>query len=331
MLLALQACQSYATAQSKGVLNTSADVTPTAALFSLDDDQGKQAAKQHALPNSQSPSKNGPVLSKRPLAKPVPGSPGSTPACDFEPIADIAYKLISHPSVFVTTPILASYVSLQSQIRDPSPIPAAFSLYANKPFTPPNSTKIIQPRPTQAKYAIPSTIASAALDVAIEAKDMSLCLDIIDTSFGAGAYQRSKLVRGTAPAAVVGCFAPAAIYILADTLAGYQDEVDHSLAVKYAFVGMLVYVCFTGSIGIIAQMTANDQMVRVTWIAGTPLRQRWLREEERAALDRVAQAWGFQEPNRRGFEEGEEWELLREVVNRKGMYLDNPALMEGMQ
>lgn len=81
----------------------------------------------------------------------------------------------------------------------------------------------------------------------------------------------------------------------------------------------------------VALMTSNDQMVRVTWIAGTPLRQRWLREEERAALDRVAQAWGFEEPNKRGFEEGDEWELLREVANRKGMYLDNPKLMEGME
>jgi len=72
-------------------------------------------------------------------------------------------------------------------------------------------------------------------------------------------------------------------------------------------------------------------MVRVTWVQGTPLRERWIREEERRALDLVAMAWGFEEKERRGFEEGEEWELLREVVERKGMVLDDPALMEGME
>ena len=33
----------------------------------------------------------------------------------------------------------------------------------------------------------------------------------------------------------------------------------------------------------------------------------------------------------RGFEEGPEWELLREYVTGKSMVLDNPALMEGME
>lgn len=307
VLLALQACQSYVTLQLEAASNVSADTTPTSALLSLDDDRIKQVA-QH------------------------PSSLSSTePFPNFELITDIAYKIVSHPSVFLTTQILASYVSLQSSICDPSPIPAVFSLYANKLFTPPGSSKTLHPNPRQAKYAIPSSTASSALDAAISVKDMSLCLDIIDTSYGAPAFQRSKLIRKATPAAVVCCFIPAAAYTLADTLARYQDEVDHSLALKYAFAGMIAYVCFTGSIGMVALMTSNDQMVRVTWVVGTPLRQRWLREEERAALDRVAQAWGFEEPNKRGFEEGEGWELLREVATRKGMYLDNPTLMEGME
>jgi hypothetical protein len=107
--------------------------------------------------------------------------------------------------------------------------------------------------------------------------------------------------------------------------------VDYSLALKYTFAGLLAYSGFAVSIGLVALGTANDQMVRVTWIPGTPLRERWVREEERAALDTVAMAWGFEEAHKRGFEEGEEWELLREVCGRKGMILDNPILMDGME
>ncbi|KAL0637458.1 hypothetical protein Q9L58_003513 [Maublancomyces gigas] len=337
VLSALQACQSYVAFQLEAASNISADTTPTSALLSLDDDRIKQAT-QHpsssSVPSSL-PRKKVPGL---PIARPpaecletVAASLEKTFPSNFDPLTDIAYKIVSHPSVFLTTKILASYVSLQSLICDPSPIPAVFSLYANKPFTPPGSSKTLYPNPRQAKHAIPSSIASAALGAAIGVKDMSLCLDIIDTSYGAPAFQRSKLIRRATPAAVACCLVPAAVYTLADMLAKYQDEVDHSLAVKYAFVGMLAYVFFTGSIGMVALMTSNDQMVRVTWIVGTPLRQRWWREEEREALDRVAQAWGFEEPNKRGFEEGDEWELLREVANRKGMYLDNPTLMEGME
>ena len=106
---------------------------------------------------------------------------------------------------------------------------------------------------------------------------------------------------------------------------------DHSHALGFAFSGILAYITFTAGLGIVAVTTANDQMVRVTWAIGTPLRLRWLREEERAAYDRVAQAWGFEDPVRRGFEEGEAWELLREVVFRKNMILDNPDLMDGME
>lgn len=329
MLLALQACQSYVALQLKAASNISADITPTSALLSLDDDRIKQAA-QH--PSSSSPYKkvSGLQTARLPLEK-VAISAGKIPPSNFDSLTDIAYKIVSHPSVFLTSKILASYVSLQSLICDPSPLPAVFSLYANKPFTPPGSSKPLYPNPMQAKHAIPSSIASAALGAAIGVKDMSLCLDIIDTSYGAPAFQRSKKVRRAVPAAVACCLVPVALYTLADTMAGYQDEFEHSVALKYAFVGMLAYVCFTGSIGMIALATMNDQMVRVTWIIGTPLRQRWFREEERAALDRVAQAWGFEEPNKRGFEEGDEWELLREVATRKGMFLDNPTLMEGMQ
>ncbi|KAI5853115.1 hypothetical protein DFP73DRAFT_535145 [Morchella snyderi] len=330
VLLALQVCKSYAGFRLQDSAQSPSARTPTSVLLSLDECQPVQpvnhspplrgASDQQTVRSTASTTGSGAIIFSK-----------SSPPKSFQPLTDLAYKIISHPDVFITPSILASYVSLQALIRDPSPIPAVFSLYANKSYTPPGSSKPRQPNPNQIKYAIPSHIASAALDAAIESRDMSICLDIIDTSYGAPAFMRAKLIRRAAPAAVAGCLAPLAIYALADTMAGYQDEVDHSLALKYAFSGLLAYVGFTGSIGMVALMTSNDQMVRVTWIVGTPLRYRWLREEEREALDKVSQAWGFSEPNKWGFEEGDEWELLRAVVNRKGMYLDNPALMEGME
>jgi hypothetical protein len=55
-----------------------------------------------------------------------------------------------------------------------------------------------------------------------------------------------------------------------------------------------------------------------------------MREDERAALDRIACAWGFKEIWKRGDEEGDEWEGLRQWVLLRGMVLDKPDLMHGM-
>ena len=49
---------------------------------------------------------------------------------------------------------------------------------------------------------------------------------------------------------------------------------------------------------------------------------RWWREDERAAIDKMAMAWGFRELWKRGEEEGDEWEHLREWVAARGMILD---------
>ena len=98
-----------------------------------------------------------------------------------------------------------------------------------------------------------------------------------------------------------------------------------------AFVGIMTYIGATATMGIIAVTTANDQMERVTWATGTPLRERWIREEERMMLDLVASAWGFRESWKRGEEEGEEWANLRELVGLRGMVLDRVELLEGME
>lgn len=106
---------------------------------------------------------------------------------------------------------------------------------------------------------------------------------------------------------------------------------DPTAATNMAFAGILAYVGFTATIGVVAVTTSNDQMDRITWATGTPLRERWLREEERALIDQVAGAWGFKDLSKRGEEEGRDWETLREWVGMRGMMLDRVELMEGME
>ena len=125
--------------------------------------------------------------------------------------------------------------------------------------------------------------------------------------------------------------APVAAYVVASKLAMYQTTMDPAVATNIAFVGLCGYITFTSVVGVVAVTTANDQMERITWTQGLPLRERWLREDERAAIDKMAMAWGFKELWKRGEEEGDEWEHLREWVAARGMILDKTELMEGME
>lgn len=125
--------------------------------------------------------------------------------------------------------------------------------------------------------------------------------------------------------------APVACYSIASWASSLQNTMDPSTATGIAFAAGLAYVGGVSSIGVLAITTANDQMERVTWLPGVPLRHRWLREEERAAMDKVALAWGFKNIDYRGEEEGEEWEALREFIGMRGMILDRTDLMPGMQ
>ncbi|KAF8253474.1 hypothetical protein K440DRAFT_642421 [Wilcoxina mikolae CBS 423.85] len=274
-------------------------------------------------------------LSSSPRSNPVRklhATPRPAQKGEFASLTSLTYDILSDPRVFLTPAILSSFVSLQRLTRDPSPIPAVFTLYATKPVLPPSGKGKPQvPNPKQAKYAIPPSVALVGLETAIDAGDMTAALDVIDTSYALPAYRRNKVIRQALPVAGVGLCAPAAIWVVAGWLAGWQDTVDHELATKYAFTGLTAYAGLTAGVGLLVVGTKNDQMVRVTWVRGTPLSERWVREEERAALDAVAMAWGFEDPARRGDEEGEEWELLREVVGRKGMVLDDPALLDGME
>ncbi|KAF8461907.1 hypothetical protein BDZ91DRAFT_662779 [Kalaharituber pfeilii] len=307
VVAALHACKDVV--KQKRTSPHATKVSPAAAILSLED-----ASKSVTL---------NPVVT-------VSALPSADPA-DLQDLAELAFSIINHPTVFITEPILSSYVDLCVSVRSLNSLPAAFALYAKKPILRSGSKTPRKTNPILPKYAIPDAIATQALDAAISAEDMELALDIISTTYGAPAYRWNKIIRRALPAGAAVVVSPAAMYVLADAIARYQDVVQHDVAVKYAFVGLLAYLGFTGSLGLIAMTTANDQMLRVTWLVGTPLRTRWLMEEERAAYDKVAQAWGFQDPYQRGFEEGPEWELLKEYVAGRSMVLDDPGLMEGME
>lgn len=290
--------------------------TPASALLSLEEE-----AQQEQQPTSEAA-----VVQESPLPSHQESRTAAT-------ISDLARGVLTHPSLFITPKILEAYVSLQTQLGHPEILPEAFTLYATKPTPKPKlqPTEYPIPNPNTPASAVPLPLANAALGAAIAKKDLPLCLAIIDTTVCRPAYLRSKIIRKALPPFTAFALAPVAVYSVASQLAVFQDTMDNAMATNVAFAGILSYVAFTATIGIVAVTTANDQMDRVTWATGMPLRERWLREEERAMLDRVAQAWGFKDKRRRGEEEGKEWEELREWIGRRGMILDRVSLMEGME
>ncbi|RYP49968.1 hypothetical protein DL768_004403 [Monosporascus sp. mg162] len=248
-------------------------------------------------------------------------------------ISDTAYAVLAHPPVFITPGLLQQYVEVQARLGRPETLPKVFQLYASKPMAreAAGSFSYVDQNPDKIANAIEPKVVEKALDTAIEAKNLDAAVGIIESSYTTKAFVRSKLVRQAM--LPVGAFAatPLAAYALATNFSGLQNSMDSATATNVAFAGILAYVGFTASIGVVALTTANDQMRRVTWAPGVPLRHRWIREEERAALDKVACAWGFQEKWRQGEEEGPEWNILREYIAGKGMVLDRTELMPGME
>ena len=253
--------------------------------------------------------------------------------CMADELSDLVYSIIKHPPVFITPAVLEAYVETQALLGKSQTFPETFQLYASKPVPQEGSFPIrySEQNPNKVANAIPLPVADRALQTAINTKQLVVAMDIIEAVYTTKAFQRAKFVRkGLLPATGLAV-APVAAYTIASQLAVLQTTMDSAMATNVAFAGILAYVGFTATIGVVAVTTANDQMDRVTWAPGVPLRERWMREEERAAIDKVAGAWGFRESWRRGEEEGEDWDALREWVGRKGMMLDRVELMEGME
>ena len=292
--------------------------------------------KPHRL--EKTPTSN--LLSLDELSRaPVVSSPKETPLRQplkgqmADSISSTAYSIVIDPRVFITSGILATYIHTQALLGRPQSFPYILDLYASKPIPQPGRVPIEykDANPNRASSAVPLVVAHTALKAAIAAKDLPLCLSIIDTSVCTSAYRRNKILRHAFLPFSGLALAPAAAYVLAAHLAQYQHSMDHQVATNTAFVGILAYLGFTTMIGFVAITTANDQMDRITWATGIPLRERWSREDERALVDQVAGAWGFQDETKRGEEEGGDWEALREWALMRGMVLDKPELMTGME
>jgi hypothetical protein len=280
-----------------------------------------------------------PLSSSSPSPPPPPASPFPS-ARLAGALSNFAHEVAEHPHVFLSPAFLHSYVTLQALLRRPQSLPDVLRLYATKPIplagsttttTAAQSVKYKTPNPRRAQFAVPEPVAAAALDCAISARDLDAALGVVAAAYAAPAFRRAKLIRKALLPATAAALVPFAAWAVAAQVSAQQLAGNGYLTAGPAFAGILAYVGFTGTLGFVALTTANDQMDRVTWAIGTPLRERWLREEERAAADRVAGAWGFKNPLRHGEEEGAEWERLREWIGRRGMVLDKVSLMPGME
>lgn len=252
----------------------------------------------------------------------------------IEELSELAYTIVKHPPVFISPQALQLYTQIQTTVQKPQSLPEIFHLYANKDLptsSKPNSVTYKSQNPNKVGNAIPLPTANLALDSAILTEHLPTAIDLIETSYSTTSFRRAKLVRKALLPFTGLAVAPVAAYTIASQLASMQSTMDTQLATNVAFTGLVAYIGFTATIGIVAITTANDQMERVTWSQGMPLRERWIREEERAAIDKVAQAWGFNEVWRRGEEEGSDWDVLREWISQRGMILDAAELMEGME
>ena len=251
----------------------------------------------------------------------------------IEKLSKSVYEAVSSPNVFITPKILEIYVSIQSTLRCPETLVPIFEQYASKPIPEPGTRPIrYKPQnPKKISAAIPLHIARTAIEAATKSRNLPICFDIIMNTVCTPAYRRNQWVRrGTLPIAAA-LSAPLAAWQIATYYGTFQDTLDPHVARGLAFAGILTYLGATSTLGYIAITTSNDQMQRVTWVDGTPLHERWIREDERALLDQVAVGLGYQEKSRRGEEEGQDWEALREWIGIRGMILDRVSLMEGME
>lgn len=244
-----------------------------------------------------------------------------------------AYTIITTPKVEMTPEFLELYVHIQSQLGRPESLPSVLELYATKPkpVVKDGQIQYVKQNPDAPSRAIEDAVASTALQTAIDAKNLDASLGIIEAAYTVPAFKRQKMIKhGTAPAIGVASL-PFGIFGLGTAYAAYwQNTMDITTATGIGVAGISGYFFVVGSLGLIAKLSNKDQMKRVTWAPGTPLRYRWLREDERRALDKVACAWGFKEPWRHGEETGPEWEGLKEYMGYRQMLLDRVEFMDGM-
>ncbi|RCI15706.1 hypothetical protein L249_3489 [Ophiocordyceps polyrhachis-furcata BCC 54312] len=244
-----------------------------------------------------------------------------------------AYTIITNPKIEMRADLLGLYVQIQHQLGRPESLPTVLRLYAAKPKPVDKDGKVqlVRQNPNSPSKAVEVDAADLALRTAIEAKHLDSALGIIEASYCTKAFKRQKLLKHATPPFIALATLPFSIYGLSTAYALYcQNTMDVMTATAICCVGITGYFLSVGSLGMIAKLSYKEQMRRVTWTPGTPLRYRWLREEERAALDAVACAWGFKEEFRHGEETGADWEGLKEYMGYRQMLLDRVEFMRGM-
>lgn len=247
-------------------------------------------------------------------------------------ISEAAFVIVSHPNVVITSQVLETYLDTQVRLGKVETLPHVLGLYASKP-KPRRSRGPLQyfkQNPDRAANAVDLDLVDKALNAAIEAKNLDAAIGIIENSYATKAFVRAKLLKKALLPASAVVATPVAVYLLASSLSHLQNSFDQKTATAVATAGILAYVGFTGWMGALSVITQNDHMKRVTWAPGIPLKERWIHEEQRAALDKVACSFGFSQAHRFGEEEGADFQALREFILCKGMVLDRVELMEGM-
>ncbi|KAF2743144.1 hypothetical protein M011DRAFT_471681 [Sporormia fimetaria CBS 119925] len=247
-------------------------------------------------------------------------------------LSRLAEELILDPIVYISNAVLDKYVDVQKLLNRPRPIAEALYLFAHKPVPEVGSSppRYKDKNPKSFKSHIPGAIAAKALDAAITAKDMECALTCIDHTYAAPAYMRWKWLSKAGPPFLGACSIPYVAYFIADSWKEYGGYIDEQSFKWRFFAGFMAYFYATGTLGFVALTTWSTHHVRVVWRPGQPLLMRWLREDERAALDKIAIAWGFTEDEKKGDEQGEEWDGLRQWCALRGMWLDKPELLPGM-
>ncbi|KUI66454.1 hypothetical protein VM1G_01852 [Cytospora mali] len=247
-------------------------------------------------------------------------------------LSEVAFDIISHPTVLITPQVLDIYVDTQARLGRVETLPHVLALYASKPKPrgSPGSPLYVKQNPDKAAKAVDPEIVEKALDATIEAKNLDAAIGVIENTYATKAFTRAKILKRALFPASAAVATPFAAYLLASNLSHLQNSLDEKMATAMATAGILTYVGFTGWMGVLSAITENNQMERVTWAPGVPIRERWTREEERAALDKVACTFGFSQSHRFGEEEGAEFQALREFILRKGMVLDRVEFMKGM-
>ncbi|PFH59291.1 hypothetical protein XA68_12583 [Ophiocordyceps unilateralis] len=248
-------------------------------------------------------------------------------------VSHAAYAIITNPNIEMRTDFLDLYVQIQHHLGRPESLPSVLQLYATKPKPTMKDGKIhyVRPYPNLPYKAVEVEVADLALRTAIEAKHLDSALGIIEASYSTKAFKRQKLFKYATPPAIAVATLPFSIFGVSTAYALYcQNTMDVATATALCCTGISGYFLAVGSLGLIAKFSYKDHMRRVTWAPGTPLRHRWMREEERAAFDAVACAWGYKEEFRHGEETGADWEGLKEYLGYRSMILDRVEFMKGM-